>query len=313
MELKITKEGSAGQITPGERLDVIISKLYPDLSREYIKKIIKQNGVFVNGEQVFKSSKRVCENDEISFEIPPPKKLELKAQDIDIEILYEDKDLAVLVKPCGMPSHTGPGHEENTLVNALLAKLGSLSVIGGVERPGIVHRLDKYTHGLMIVAKNDIAHQALSHMFKHRQVDKKYKAIVCGIPDKEHSIIETLIRRSPTNRLKFEALPTQSSKEGKHAITEYQIEKTFKKASLLDIKIYTGRTHQIRVHMSYINHPIVGDTLYGYKPTYLDKKLQVFFLVAYKLKFLHPKSQKPMEFEIDMPDYFKNLLKYLES
>jgi 23S rRNA pseudouridine1911/1915/1917 synthase len=153
MELKITKEVSAGQITPGERLDVIISKVYPDLSREYIKKIIKQNGVFVNGEQVFKSSKRVCENDEISFEIPPPKKLELKAQDIDIEILYEDKDLAVLVKPCGMPSHTGPGHEENTLVNALLAKFGSLSVIGGVERPGIVHRLDKYTHGLMIVAK----------------------------------------------------------------------------------------------------------------------------------------------------------------
>ncbi|MGC8588752.1 MAG: RluA family pseudouridine synthase [Hydrogenobaculum sp.] len=304
------------KITPdiaNERIDLLISKIYPDISREYIKKIIRENGVLINGEKVFKSSKKVFENDILEFEIPPPKKLDVKAQDIPIEILYEDKDLAVVVKPSGMPSHTGPGHDENTLVNALLSKFGNLSVIGGVERPGIVHRLDRYTHGIMVIAKNDISHQILSSMFKNREIDKRYKAIVYGIPRFKEQTIETLIRRHPTNRLKFEVAP-----EGKESITKYYLEKPLKNASLLDIKIYTGRTHQIRVHMSYIGHPIIGDTLYGYKHSYFDKTLQEiigerFLLVAYKLSFLHPKSQKPMNFEIDMPDYFKNVLKYLES
>ncbi|MGC9287193.1 MAG: RluA family pseudouridine synthase [Hydrogenobaculum sp.] len=304
------------KITPdiaNERIDLLISKIYPDISREYIKKIIRENGVLINGEKVFKSSKKVFENDVLEFEIPPPKKLDVRAQDIPIEILYEDKDLAVVVKPSGMPSHTGPGHDENTLVNALLSKFGNLSVIGGVERPGIVHRLDRYTHGIMVIAKNDISHQILSSMFKNREIDKRYKAIVYGIPRFKEQTIETLIRRHPTNRLKFEVAP-----EGKESITKYYLEKPLKNASLLDIKIYTGRTHQIRVHMSYIGHPIIGDTLYGYKHSYFDKTLQEiigerFLLVAYKLSFLHPKSQKPMEFEIDMPDYFKNVLKYLES
>ncbi|MGC9143974.1 RluA family pseudouridine synthase [Hydrogenobaculum sp.] len=304
------------KITPdiaNERIDLLISKIYPDISREYIKKIIRENGVLINGEKVFKSSKKVFENDILEFEIPPPKKLDVKAQDIPIEILYEDKDLAVVVKPSGMPSHTGPGHDENTLVNALLSKFGNLSVIGGVERPGIVHRLDRYTHGIMVIAKNDTSHQILSSMFKNREIDKRYKAIVYGIPRFKEQTIETLIRRHPTNRLKFEVAP-----EGKESITKYYLEKPLKNASLLDIKIYTGRTHQIRVHMSYIGHPIIGDTLYGYKHSYFDKTLQEiigerFLLVAYKLSFLHPKSQKPMNFEIDMPDYFKNVLKYLES
>ncbi|PMP92577.1 MAG: RluA family pseudouridine synthase [Hydrogenobaculum sp.] len=304
------------KITPdiaNERIDLLISKIYPDISREYIKKVIRENGVSINGEKVFKSSKKVFENDILEFEIPPPKKLDVKAQDIPIEILYEDKDLAVVVKPSGMPSHTGPGHDENTLVNALLSKFGNLSVIGGVERPGIVHRLDRYTHGIMVIAKNDISHQMLSSMFKNREIDKRYKAIVYGIPRFKEQTIETLIRRHPTNRLKFEVAP-----EGKESITKYYLEKPLKNASLLDIKIYTGRTHQIRVHMSYIGHPIIGDTLYGYKHSYFDKTLQEiigerFLLVAYKLSFLHPKSQKPMNFEIDMPDYFKNVLKYLES
>ncbi len=303
-------------ITPdvaGERIDALISKLYPDISREYIKKIIKENGVLINDEKVFKSSKKVFENDVLEFEIPPPKKLDVKAQDIPIDILYEDKDLAVVIKPSGMPSHTGPGHDENTLVNALLSRFGSLSVIGGVERPGIVHRLDRYTHGIMVIAKNDTTHNALSNMFKNKEVDKRYKAIVYGIPRFKEQTIETYIRRHPTNRLKFEV-----STEGKLAITRYQIEKPLKNASLLDIKIYTGRTHQIRVHMSYLGHPIIGDTLYGYKPSYFDKTLQQiigerFLLVAYKLSFIHPKSQKPMDFEIDMPDYFKSALKYLEN
>ncbi|MGC8677301.1 MAG: RluA family pseudouridine synthase [Hydrogenobaculum sp.] len=304
------------KITPdiaNERIDLLISKIYPDISREYIKKIIRENGVLINGEKVFKSSKKVFENDILEFEIPPPKKLDVRAQDIPIEILYEDKDLAVVVKPSGMPSHTGPGHDENTLVNALLSKFGNLSIIGGVERPGIVHRLDRYTHGIMVIAKNDTSHQTLSSMFKNREIDKRYKAIVYGIPRFKEQTIETLIRRHPTNRLKFEVAP-----EGKESITKYYLEKPLKNASLLDIKIYTGRTHQIRVHMSYIGHPIIGDTLYGYKHSYFDKTLQEiigerFLLVAYKLSFLHPKSQKPMEFEIDMPDYFKNVLKYLES
>lgn len=303
------------KITPdiaGERIDVLISNIYKDISREYIKRIIKENGVLINGEKIFKSSKKVFENDVLEFEIPPPKKLDVKAQDIHIDILYEDNDLAVVVKPSGMPSHTGPGHDENTLVNALLAKFGDLSVIGGVERPGIVHRLDRYTHGLMVIAKNDVSHQKLSLMFKNKEVDKHYKAIVYGIPRFKEQTIETFIRRHPTNRLKFEV-----ANEGKLAITKYSLEKPLKNASLLDIKIYTGRTHQIRVHMSYLGNPIVGDTLYGYKHSYFDKTLEHmigerFLLVAYKLKFLHPKSQKPMEFEIDMPDYFKNVLKYLE-
>ncbi len=304
------------KITPDiakERIDALISKIYPDISREYIKKIIRENGVLINDERVFKSSKKVYENDVLEFEIPPPKKLDVVAQDIHIDILYEDKDLAVVVKPSGMPSHTGPGHFENTLVNALLSKFGNLSVIGGVERPGIVHRLDRYTHGLMIIAKNDITHNALSSMFKNKEIDKRYKAIIYGIPRFKEQILETFIRRHPTNRLKFEV-----ASEGKLAITKYSLEKPLKNASLIDIKIYTGRTHQIRVHMSYIGHPIIGDTLYGYKHSYFDKTLEDiigerFLLVAYKLSFTHPKSQKTMDFEIDMPDYFKSALKYLEQ
>lgn len=243
--------------------------------------------------------------------MPPPKKLDIKAQDIDIDILYEDNDMAVIVKPCGMPSHTGPGHFENTLVNALLHKFKNLSVIGGVERPGIVHRLDKYTHGLMLIAKNDITHNALSYMFKERKIEKKYKTIVYKIPRFDKKTIQTYIRRDIKNRLRFEV-----ADEGRFAITHYFVEKTLNNSSLLDIKIETGRTHQIRVHMAYIGHPIIGDTLYGYKHSYFDKNLKQiiedrFLLVAYYLRFYHPRTNKLMEFEIEMPDYFQNALYFL--
>ncbi len=306
-QIKISPEES------GFRIDQVISKLCPDISREYIKKIIQKEGIILNNEKIFKGSKKVYENDVLEFEIPKPQKLPLKAQNIDIEILYEDQDLAVLIKPSGMPSHTGPGHEENTLVNALLHRFKDLSVIGGIERPGIVHRLDKYTNGLMVVAKNDFTHNALSLMFKNKEVKKYYKAVVQGIPRFQSQTIQTFIRRHPTNRLKFEVAP-----EGKLAITHYSIEKTLNKSSLLDIKIDTGRTHQIRVHMSYLGHPLIGDTLYGYKHAHFDKTLENiiedrFLLVAYKLSFIHPKSQKSMDFEIDIPDYFKEVLRYLEK
>lgn len=307
MRIQITKEEA------NNRIDNILSKFYKDVSREYIKKIIREQGVLINNERVFKSSKKVFENDIIEFELPPPKKLELKAQDIDIEILYEDKDLAVLIKPSSMPSHTGPGHEENTLVNALLSKFKDLSVIGGVERPGIVHRLDKYTYGLMVVAKNDYTHHALSNMFKERKVEKRYKTVVYKVPRFYSQTIETFIKRDEQNRLRFKVSTT-----GKWAITHYKLERILNNASILDVKIDTGRTHQIRVHMSYIGHPIIGDTLYGYKDSYFDKTLKDiiqdrFLLVAYYLKFHHPRSQKPMEFLINMPDYFEKAVEFLSS
>lgn len=286
-----------------ERLDTFIKKNLTEYSREYIKSLIKNGDVLVNGE-IKKPSYKIKEKDIVEIKIPEPKELSLKPENLKIEILYEDDDIAIVNKPQGMLTHPTSKKREGTLVNALLYHLKNLSQIGGVLRPGIVHRLDKDTSGLLVVAKNDFAHQLLSRDLKERKIKRIYYALVKGdLNQKEGTISIPLTKNFKSKRF------VKPSLVGKEAETFFKVIKRYKGYTLLEISLKTGRTHQIRVHLSFIGYPIIGDKIYGVPVPQLKGQL----LHAKKLIINHPRTGERLEFDSPLPDYFENFLKSLQE
>ena len=283
------------------RLDVYITDKYKDLSRTMVQKLIEEGSIKVNG-NIKKLSYKVQLNDEISICIPKAKETDLKPQEIPIEVVYEDDDIIVVNKPKGLVVHPANGNPDGTLVNAIMAMCKeSLSGIGGELRPGIVHRLDKDTSGLLIVAKNDKAHINMSEQIKNRQVTKKYIALVRGVIQEDDATIDMPIGRSTKDRKKMAV-----TKNGKQAVTHFKVLKRYPKYTLLEVKIDTGRTHQIRVHMAEIGHPVVGDMVYSNGKN--DFGIQGQMLHAKSLDFKHPITGKQMHLEAELPQYFKSIL-----
>lgn len=287
------------------RLDTYISSKYENLSRTMIQKLIEDGNVLVN-DKPKKISYKIKMGDNIKIYFPEAKEVDIKPQEIPLEIIYEDNDIIVVNKPKGLVVHPANGNPDGTLVNAIMALCkNSLSGIGGEIRPGIVHRLDKDTSGLLIVAKNDLAHINLSNQIKERQVKKIYIALVRGIIKEDYATINMPIGRSTVDRKKMAV-----RKDGKEAITHFKVLKRYKNYTLLEIKIDTGRTHQIRVHMAEIGHPVVGDMVYSNGKNEFDVKGQM--LHAKSLDFKHPITGKELHLEAEIPEYFKEVLKKLE-
>lgn len=288
------------------RIDSFLAEELDEISRSYIQKIIKKGLVKVNGKSV-KPKYNIQEGDNIIVELPKPKKLEVKAEDIDIEILYEDEDVAVVYKPRGMVVHPAPGNYTGTLVNALLYNLESLSSINGVIRPGIVHRIDKDTTGLLMIAKTNLAHISLSEQLKKHTITRKYYALVEGNIKENMGTINAPIGRNPKDRKKM-AVTRDNSKK---AITHFNVIERFKNNTLIEAELETGRTHQIRVHMAYINHPVVGDPTYGFKKQKFNLNGQL--LHAKIIGFEHPRTEKYLEFNSNLPEDFLRVLKILDE
>lgn len=300
------KEYIVSQEEKGKRLDTYIPSVDTDITRTSAQRLIEDGNILVNGKNV-KVSYKIQENDKISVEIPEPKQIELKAQDIPIEIVYEDSDIIVVNKPKGMVVHPANGNPDGTLVNAIMAICkDSLSGIGGEIRPGIVHRIDKDTSGLLIVAKNDNSHVKMSEQIKNHEVKKTYIALVRGVFKENEATIDMPIGRSISDRKKMAV-----NKNGKDAITHIKVLKRFDKYTLLQVNIETGRTHQIRVHLSHIGYPIVGDYTYSNGKNEFDVVGQC--LHAQKLEFKHPITQKDMCLEAELPQYFKDILDKLKD
>lgn len=283
------------------RLDVYIAEKFKDLSRTMIQKLIEEGNIKVNG-NIKKMSYKVQLNDEISICIPKAKETDLKPQEIPIEVVYEDDDIIVVNKPKGLVVHPANGNPDGTLVNAIMAMCKeSLSGIGGELRPGIVHRLDKDTSGLLIVAKNDKAHINMSEQIKNREVTKKYIALVRGVIPEDDATIDMPIGRSTKDRKKMAV-----TKSGKKAVTHFKVLKRYPKYTLLEVKIDTGRTHQIRVHMAEIGHPVVGDMVYSNGKN--DFGVEGQMLHAKSLDFKHPITGEQMHLEAELPQYFKSII-----
>lgn len=300
------KEYIVSQEEKGKRLDTYIPSVDTDITRTSAQRLIEDGNILVNGKNE-KVSYKIQENDKISVEIPEPKQIELKAQNIPIEIIYEDSDIIVVNKPKGMVVHPANGNPDGTLVNAIMAICkDSLSGIGGEIRPGIVHRIDKDTSGLLIVAKNDNAHVKMSEQIKNHEVKKTYIALVRGVFKENEATIDMPIGRSTSDRKKMAV-----NKNGKNAITHIKVLKRFDKYTLLQVNIETGRTHQIRVHLSHIGYPIVGDYTYSNGKNEFDVIGQC--LHAQKLEFKHPITQKDMCLEAELPQYFKDILDKLKD
>ena len=289
------------------RLDAYIAQQKPDISRTMIQKLIEEGNILVNGTKK-KLSYKVKIGDNISLNVPIPKEIDLKPEKIPLEIVYEDNDIIVVNKPKGLVVHPANGNPDGTLVNAVMEICkDSLSGIGGEIRPGIVHRLDKDTSGLLIVAKNDKAHIKMSEQIKNREVKKIYIALVKGNVNEDEATINMPIGRSQKDRKKMAV-----RKEGKEAITHFKVLKRYGgKYTLLEIKIDTGRTHQIRVHMAEIGHPVVGDMVYSNGKNEFGIEGQM--LHAKSLDFKHPITGKQMHLEAELPDYFKKILERLEK
>jgi len=293
-----------------DRIDSFIAKKFPDLSRSYIKKLIDDNMITVNLNNV-KPSYHVKKDDLITVTIPEPKEIDITSSPIDLDIVYEDSDIVVVNKPAGMVVHPAPGHYDNTLVNALLYHCKNLSSINGVLRPGIVHRLDKDTSGIMVAAKNDNAHQALTSQFLNRETEKIYFAIIAGkISPQTPKSVHIPIGRHPVSRKKMSAV----SKKGREAITMFDVVKEYKKVSLLKVRIKTGRTHQIRVHLAYLGYPIIGDKEYG--SSKINKEFSDMvsrqMLHAFSIGISHPSTGEKMKFKAILPEDMIQLLKYGE-
>ena len=290
------------------RIDSYISKVNSDITRSYSRTLIKEGKVKVNS-QIIKPSYKVKEGDIVEIEYIKPKEIDAVAQDIKIDIVYEDDDIIIINKAKGMVVHLGNGNFDGTVVNALLyTHKDKLSTINGVIRPGIVHRIDKDTTGLIVVAKNDNAHKCLANQFKEHSNTRKYVALVKGIIKQDNIDINLPIARNPRNRVKM-AVTTKNSKR---AVTHIKVLERYyvDNMTLVEANLETGRTHQIRVHMSYINHPLVGDEVYGKKDKRFVTNGQM--LHAKTLGFIHPRTNKYIEFDSELPEYFKNILKKLK-
>lgn len=287
----------------GTRLDVFVAEK-AECTRSHAKNLIEEGDVTVNGIKAAKSGTLLKAGDVVVIVNPAPKELDLSPQDIPIEIVWQDEDFAVVNKPQGMVVHPAPGAYDNTLVNALLFKLSSLSGINGVARPGIVHRLDKDTSGLLVVAKNDFAHISLQKQIAEKSAKRYYYALVDGVVQKDSGEIRNFLARSTADRKKYAV-----AKDGRLAITLYKVVKRYSAYTLMEYELKTGRTHQIRVHSRYIGHPVVGDRTYGGSDAFgLNGQL----LHAYKLVLTHPRTGEEMTFTAPLPDYFQNVLDKLK-
>jgi len=296
-ELKI-EQGETGQ-----RIDAWAAGRVEGLTRTHAQKLIEEGQITVNGQRV-KPSYRLKPGDQVRVVIPPPAALEVKAQAIPLDVIYEDADLLVVNKPAGMVVHPAHGNYEGTLVNALLAHCRDLSGIGGVMRPGIVHRLDKDTSGLLVVAKNDLAHTALALQIKERKAKRRYLALVHGRLLPRQGKVEAPIGRHPADRKRMAV-----AEGGKPAVTYYRVLKEWKAFSLIEAALETGRTHQIRVHMAYIGHPVVGDRTYAARRPHLGLPGQA--LHAWQLEFWHPRSGEHLRFFAPLPQHFREVLRQL--
>lgn len=293
------------EVNPGLRIDKYLSEQMTSYSRSHIQKLLKDQCVQVNNLPV-KVNYKLRTGDQIKVCLPEPETLNVEPENIPLDILYEDKDLLVVNKPKGMVVHPAAGHYSGTLVNALMYHCkDQLSGINGILRPGIVHRIDMDTTGTLVVCKNDISHQSLAEQLKEHSITRRYRAIVHGRL-KEDGTVNAPIGRHPTDRKKMSI----HAKNGKPAITHYRILKQYKEYTYIECQLETGRTHQIRVHMASIGHPLLGDQIYG--PSKVPyKNLQGQTLHAMILGFLHPTTQKYMEFEAPLPEYFQHLLDVL--
>ena len=308
-----TEHFTVEQSLPSERLDVFLRTKFPAVSRGAMQRLIEQGHIRVDGKTVKPThSPRAGEQVEVHW--PEARPAEAQPEEIPLDILFEDKSLLVVNKPAGLVVHPAAGHEEHTLVNALLHHCkGSLSGIGGVARPGIVHRLDKETSGCLVVAKNDETHIALSEQFANRVVKKVYHAIVCGEVPREVGEIHAAIARHPTHRKR---MAVHDDSDGRAAHTSYRVLEKLNHATLVEAQIHTGRTHQIRVHFQHLGHPVVGDDTYGSTKNKRLKELANYaaprvLLHAKELSFIHPRTQKSLKFSAPLPDDFKHALKLL--
>ena len=298
MEKLSSKEIIVDELFVGKRLDMFATDFLNVLSRSYVKNLIEDGKILVDG-KIVKAGHKLKIGEKIEFLETEIKPLDAVAQKIDFSIVYEDEDLVVVDKPQGLVVHPCQSTKDGTLVNGLLDRIKNLSGINGVLRPGIVHRLDKNTSGLMIVAKNDFAHVKLAEMIANKTVSRQYLALLKGVVWDNQGVIETYLARDKKDRKKYAV-----SNEGKLAISNFKVVKRFESCTLVEFSLITGRTHQIRVHASYIGHPVVGDNVYGTCEKGLDGQL----LHSYHLFFLHPRTGKEMEFVSALPDYFQRYI-----
>lgn len=287
------------------RLDKYLAEQFPEQTRSYLQKLIKEENVLVNGRSV-KNGYQLSVGDEVSVHLPEPKELEVEPQKMDLDIVYEDEDVILINKPKGMVVHPAAGHTTDTLVNGLLYHCkGHLSGINGVARPGIVHRIDRDTTGILIVCKNDLSHNSIAAQLKEHSITRRYRALVHGNLKDDKGTVEGPIGRHPVDRKKMAI----NERNGKPAVTHYEVLERFGNYTYIECVLETGRTHQIRVHMASIGHPLVGDEMYG--PAKCPFKLQGQCLHAMVLGFVHPRTGEYMEFSAELPEYFQELLKKL--
>lgn len=292
---------------PGERLDAFLARSVPDLSRSAAQKLIEEGLVTRNGKPGKKNDK-LNVGDAVSYEIPEPKAVDIAPKEMPLDIVYEDDDLLVINKPKGLVVHPAAGHSDDTLVNGLLYALGDdLSGINGELRPGIVHRIDKDTSGLLAVAKNDLAHTVLASQLKDHSMARTYEAIVCGVMKEDSGTVDAPIGRHPSDRKKM----CVTQRNSKPAVTHWEVIRRYRGYTHIRCKLETGRTHQIRVHMAYIGHPILGDTVYGHKKPELGQSSQC--LHAGTLCFAHPRDGHPVVVYAELPQYFQDVLEKLEK
>lgn len=291
----------------GTRLDLVLSLLLEDFSRSYVQKLIEGKHVNVNGICCDTKKYKVKYNDQVIITVPEPESINVLPEDIPIDVVYEDRDVLVVNKPKGIVVHPGAGNYSGTLVNAILYHCTSLSSINGVIRPGIVHRIDKDTSGLLMIAKNNMAHQSLAEQLAAHSITRAYRAIVYNNFQEDKGMVDAPIGRDPKNRLKMAVTEINSRK----AVTHYNVLERFGAFTYIEARLETGRTHQIRVHMAYIKHPLLGDEVYGPRKKVFGAETQM--LHAKLLGFIHPRTGQYMEFNSSLPDEFKQVLKKLGS
>ena len=292
---------------PGERLDAFLARSVPDLSRSAAQKLIEEGHVKRNGKPGKKNDK-LNMGDAVEYQIPEPKEVDIVATEMQLDIVYEDEDLLVINKPKGLVVHPAAGHQDDTLVNGLLYAMGDdLSGINGELRPGIVHRIDKDTSGLLAVAKNDYAHNMLASQLKDHTMARSYEAIVVGSFREDSGTVDAPIGRHPSDRKKMCVIERNS----KHAVTHWEVVERFRGYTHIRCRLETGRTHQIRVHMAHIGHPLLGDTVYGHKKPELGQDSQC--LHAFSLCFRHPRDGRPVMVFAPLPKYFEEVLEKLRK